>query len=101
MKPKLKDFLWMAVGAVVPLLFMLVVLRFHDEPATASWTRFSEVKRQILALSRENTNVRSLTISLNRKRRVMITCQEALGALQKAIEQEPIAGLNYDIVRPR
>jgi hypothetical protein len=67
----------------------------------SSWKRFTEIKVQILALSRENTNVRSLTISLNRKRRVMLMCQDALAALQKAIEQEPITDLSYGRVHPR
>jgi hypothetical protein len=71
------------------------------QTATSRWKRFGEIKVQILALSRENTNVRSLTIALNRKRRVMLTCQDALAALQKAIKQEPIVGLGYGDVRPR
>jgi hypothetical protein len=70
------------------------------ETAVSSWKRFAAIKVQVLALSRENTNVRSLTISLNRKRRVMLVCQDALAALQKAIEQEP-AGLSYRGARPR
>ncbi len=59
--------------------------------ATASYARFTELKAQILKLSRENTNVRSLAISLNQKRKVMLVCQDALGALEQAIQAEPIA----------
>jgi hypothetical protein len=61
------------------------------QTATSSYARFSEAKAQILKLSRENTNVRSLTISLNQKRKVTLVCQDALTALKNAIEQEPIA----------
>jgi hypothetical protein len=61
--------------------------------ATSSYDRFSETKSQILKLSRENTNVRSLAISLNQKRNVMFRCQDALAALKNAIEQEPVASV--------
>jgi len=63
--------------------------------AAARYTEFRELKKQVLALSRENTNVRSLFISLNQKRKVMQACQEALSNLQEAILQEPIEGVTY------
>lgn len=70
--------------------------------ATARYARLTELKTQILKLSRENTNVRSLAISLSQKRKVMMVCQEALGALEQAIQDEPIAGLtDRTVVRPR
>src|SRR5512140_580141 len=58
--------------------------------AAASYARFSELRTQILALSRQNTNVRSLTISLNSKRLIDLKCQEALAALEQAIQSEPL-----------
>ncbi len=61
------------------------------EIASSRYAKFSEIRTQILKLSRENTNVRSLAISLNQKRRVMLMCQDALAALEQAIQQEPIA----------
>ena len=65
----------------------------HADPdlaiARSSYVRFSELRTQILALSRENTNVRSLAISLNQKRKVMSVCQDALHALQQEIAGEP------------
>jgi hypothetical protein len=63
--------------------------------ATASLARFIELKTRILGLSRENTNVRSLAVSLNQKRKAMLVCLEALGALRQAILDEPIAGVTY------
>jgi hypothetical protein len=62
--------------------------------ATADYAQFSELKAQILRLSRENTNVRSLTISLNQKRRAVLVCQDALANLERAIQEEPIEGLS-------
>jgi hypothetical protein len=63
--------------------------------ASASYTRFTTLKTQILSLSRENTNVRSVAISLGQKRKVMLLCQSALDALQQAILAEPLAGVDY------
>ena len=60
--------------------------------ATSAYARFTDFKAQILKLSRENTTVRSLTISLGQKRKVMLVCQDALAALKTAIEQEPAPG---------
>ena len=57
--------------------------------ARASYARFNQVRAQILALSRENTNVRSLAISLDQKRKTMLMCQDALYALQQEIAVEP------------
>jgi hypothetical protein len=63
--------------------------------AASGYTRFTKIKTQILALSRENTNVRSLAISLNQKRKAMFLCQEALSALKQAILEEPVKGVTY------
>ncbi len=61
------------------------------DTAMLRYSRFNDLKTQILKLSRENTNVRSLAISLNQKRKVTLVCQDALVALEQAIQQEPIA----------
>jgi hypothetical protein len=63
--------------------------------AAARYAKFVEIRSQILALSRENTNVRSLSISLNEKRQVMLDCHEALSQLEDAIRMEPTAGSAY------
>jgi hypothetical protein len=63
--------------------------------AVSRYGRFTKIKTQIMALSRENTNVRSLVISLDQKRTAMILCQDALSALKQAILEEPIGGVTY------
>jgi hypothetical protein len=70
--------------------------------AVSSYAMFSKIKTQILAFSRENTNVKSLSISINQKRKVMLLCQNTLKRLQQAILEEPIAGITYGRpARPR
>jgi hypothetical protein len=61
--------------------------------AASRYAQFREIKKQVLALSRENTNVRSLSISLNQKRKVMLACHDVLSDLQETIRKEPIAGV--------
>ena len=63
--------------------------------ARARFGSFLELKSRILALSRENTNVASLALSLNKQRKAMALCVEALNALQQAVLEEPIAGVDY------
>ena len=70
--------------------------------AASSFVRYGELKARILALSREHTNVRSLAMSLNQKRKTMVLCLDALSALQQAIIEEPIRGVTYgQPVHPR
>jgi hypothetical protein len=84
-----------AVHQALQALATIPVLSDNPElkTATSSYDRFSEIKAQILKLSRENTNVRSLAISLSQKRNVMFQCQDALAALRSTIEQEPVVGV--------
>jgi chemoreceptor-like protein with four helix bundle sensory module len=68
----------------------------HDlATAKASFARYVELKQQILALSRENTNVRSLSLSMGEERKAMLLCLGPLDALKQAILDEPIAGVSY------
>ena len=72
--------------------------KFRNDPdletARSDYTKFSEIRVRILALSRENTNVLSLAMSLGQKRKALVLCQDALSALQQAIQEESISGVN-------
>jgi hypothetical protein len=76
--------------------------KLHGDPdletAASDYARFSEIRGRILDLSRENTNIRSLAMSLGQKRKVLFLCQDVLSNLQQAIQEEPISGVNYEFV---
>jgi hypothetical protein len=71
------------------------------QTAASRFARYVELKARILALSRENTNVQSLALSLNQKRKAMVECLAALGSLKQAILEEPIPGVPYGRVPTR
>ena len=50
-------------------------------PSTGSWTSTA----QIIALSRRNTNVRALALSLDQKRTLTVACEDSLRALHDAL----------------
>lgn len=73
-----------------------------DTVATTSYEKFSELRAQIIKFSRENTNVRSLTLSLTQKRNATAACQAALAALQQAIQKEVVPGMAPGkVIEPR
>jgi hypothetical protein len=53
--------------------------------ATAALDAFKKTNTELVALSRRNSNVRSLALSLGRKRTVTGACDESLKALQDAL----------------
>jgi hypothetical protein len=53
--------------------------------AGASLGQFMNVNAEIVALSRRNTNVRSLALSLDQKRKLITDCEESLHTLQNAL----------------
>jgi hypothetical protein len=55
--------------------------------ADAALDRFSRLNSDLIALSRRNSNVRSLALSLGRKRTLAAACDDALRALQDALEK--------------
>jgi len=60
------------------------------DTAMSGYARFTDLKTRILELSRQNTNVRSLIISLNEKRKAVQICQDALATLEQTIQEEPL-----------
>lgn len=68
--------------------------------ARAAFDRLEVLRTQVLALSRQNTNVRSLELSLDRKRKVTLACLERLEALRGAFLDEPTPGVAWGRPRP-
>jgi hypothetical protein len=58
--------------------------------ALSALDRFKDFSRQIVALSRRNTNVRSLKLSLQTKPALTAACDESLRALQDLLTKEDI-----------
>jgi hypothetical protein len=75
-------------------LSSLVEPRFQARivAAKAALDRFMAVNQQIISLSRRNTNVRSLALSLNEKGKVIPQCEEVLHALRDALSKRGAAG---------
>lgn len=55
--------------------------------AVASLDQFMKLNAQIIELSRRNTNVRSLALSLDEKRKLTAPCEETLRRLQAALDK--------------
>lgn len=60
--------------------------------ASAALDDFLRIHAEILALSRRNTNVRSLALSLDQKRTLVAACEETLRALQEALAKRRLTG---------
>ena len=60
--------------------------------ATAALNQFMDLNAQIIALSRRNTNVRSLALALDQKRTLTAACSESLHALQDALAKRGFTG---------
>ena len=63
------------------------------DAATSALTRFLELNTQIIALSRRNTNVHSLMLSLDEKRKMTLACQDNLRALQASLAKRGYSGI--------
>ena len=72
-----------AVETLVPLV--QPVSRPRLAVATAALDKFVGLNAQIMALSRRNTNVRSLALALNQKGKITGACEQSLRALRDAL----------------
>ena len=61
--------------------------------ATAALDRFMELNAQVIALSRRNTNVRSLALSLDQKRPLIAACEESLNKLRDSLAARGFTGI--------
>jgi hypothetical protein len=57
----------------------------HLAAAGAAFDRFMKINDELIVLSRRNSNVRSLALSLGRKRVVTADCEDRLRALEQAL----------------
>jgi hypothetical protein len=55
--------------------------------ASAAFDRFMRLNTDLIALSRQNTNVRSLALSLNEKQQLVAPCEASLRALRDALAE--------------
>jgi hypothetical protein len=60
--------------------------------AKGALDRFMDLNAQIIALSRRNTNVRSLALSLDQKRAIIAGCEQSLHALRDALAKRGYTG---------
>jgi Four helix bundle sensory module for signal transduction len=76
-----------AARASLKTLFGLVhpASRAKVTAASAALDRLVDLNQQIIELSRRNTNVRSLALSLTEKRPLVAACEQQLHALQAAL----------------
>ncbi|MCU0604692.1 MAG: hypothetical protein MUC33_18750 [Desulfobacterales bacterium] len=54
--------------------------------AETSYDAFMEITERVLDLSRQNTNIKSFELSLNRKRKITAQCDDILKNLQDAVQ---------------
>jgi hypothetical protein len=63
--------------------------------AKAALDQFMGLNAQIIALSRRNTNVRSLALSLNQKEKLVAACEDSLRALRDALAKHGVTTSRY------
>ena len=63
------------------------------DAAGTALTKFMDLNAQIIALSRRNTTVRSLALSLDQKRTITVKCEDSLHALDSALSKRGYTGI--------
>ena len=71
----------MSLSEIKPLLPLASLQR-----AAAAYEAFMEITTRVLELSRQNTNIKSFELSMNRKRKTTAQCDEILTNLQDAVQ---------------
>jgi hypothetical protein len=79
-----------ALGSLAPLVAPAGAPRLAQ--ATAALDRFMMLNAEIVSLSRRNTNVRSLALSLGQRRMLTAGCEESLQALRDALSKRSLGG---------
>jgi len=67
--------------------------RHRLDAAAVALMTFNDLNAQIISLSRRNTNVRSLALSLDQKRTLTASCEDSLHALQNALAKRGYTGI--------
>ena len=62
------------------------------EAASAALDRFDKLSAELVALSRRNSNVRSLALALRRAPQLVAACDRSLAVLQEALAKEGFTG---------
>lgn len=57
--------------------------------AKTTFTEFTALTAHIVELSRQNSNIKSLELSMGRKRSIAAKCDEVLAALQETVQNKP------------
>jgi len=65
--------------------------------AETAYGRFMDLTREVLRLSRMNTNIKSAELSLGKKRLIASQCQEILAALKETVQPQG----NYSLPRSK
>lgn len=92
MEPHPKEMAGLEAGARDAMTALQEVVQPNGRSAVAAalaaLEQFKGVSTQIVALSRRNTNVRSLELSLRTKPALVAACDDNLRALQDALAKE-------------
>jgi len=58
----------------------------HGNDALLAFSKFMDVHKEVVRLSKMNTNIKSLRLSLDRKRKAAAQCDEILNSLQDTVQ---------------
>ena len=79
-----------SLGALKHLLPMEKQASLRE--AEAAYDELTRVTAEVVALSRQNTNIKSFELSLGRKRKVTAQCDEILQKLEEAVRSKAFTG---------